>query len=65
MQFLQNLYYADTWEGPEGVRLIEVSLYVGGTEEGRCAFPSNLGYGINLRYSNQKHPETLQSSVFD
>ena len=22
-----NLYQADTWEGPEGVRLIEVSLY--------------------------------------
>ena len=22
-----NLYWADTWEGPEGVRLVEVSLY--------------------------------------
>ena len=24
--FFTNLYQADTWEGPEGVRLIEVSL---------------------------------------
>ena len=23
-----TLYWADTWEGPEGVRLIEVSLYL-------------------------------------
>ena len=23
-----NLCYVDTWEGPEGVRLIEVSLYL-------------------------------------
>ena len=47
------------WFDCSTVRIrIAVHLY----EDGRYVLSSNLGYGINLRHSNQKHPETLHSS---